>query len=97
VIFLKDGSSLSPTDYWIADNRFYYVLGGQQQSVALDRVDLPRTNDVNHRNGATFWLKSSPGSDDGPPVGSQGGSGVSSPAPAVVPQVAPDTASPVTL
>jgi hypothetical protein len=67
VIYFKDGSSVLPSDYWISDNTFYYVLGGEQNSVPLSRVDLPHTNDVNHRNGATFWLKSAP--DDSAPAG----------------------------
>jgi len=67
VIYFKDGSSVLPSDYWMGDNTFYYVLGGEQNSVPLSRVDLPHTNDVNHRNGATFWLKSAP--DDSAPAG----------------------------
>jgi hypothetical protein len=65
VIYFRDGSSVLPSDYWISDNKFYYVLGGQQNNVPLSRVDLPRTNDVNHQNGATFQLKSAP-SDTAP-------------------------------
>jgi hypothetical protein len=98
VIFLKDGSSLSPSDYWINDNRFYYVLGGEQNSVALSRVDLPRTNDVNHKNGATFWLKSAPDGEApaaAPPASPQDDN--AAPGPAAAPQSAPDAGHPLTL
>jgi hypothetical protein len=66
VIFLKDGSSFSPTDYWIADEQFHYVLGGREYLLPLSRVDLGHTNDVNHQNGGTFWLKSAPDANPAP-------------------------------
>jgi hypothetical protein len=105
VIYLKDGSSLSPSDYWIVDNRFHYVLGGQESSIDLSRVDLPRTNDVNHKNGATFWLKSAPDADPTPAPGSepQPAAPVSpqdenaAPGPAASPKTVPAPARPVTL
>ena len=103
VIFLKDGTSLSPSDYWISDNRFHYVLGGQESSVDLGRVDLPRTNDVNHKNGATFWLKSSPDADPTPAVEAPAVAPASpqddnaAPGPAAAPRTVPATAHPVTL
>jgi len=103
VIYLRDGSSLSPSDYWIVDNRFHYVLGGQESSIDVNRVDLPRTNDVNHKNGATFWLKSAP--DDSTPVpGSEPPPGAptpqddnAAPGPAGAPQTVPATPHPATL
>ena len=105
VIYLKDGSSLSPSDYWISDNRFHYVLGGQESSVDLSRVDLPRTNDANHQRGATFWLKSAPDADSTPAPGSEPAPAAPAsrqddnavPGPAASPKTVPATAHPVPL
>ena len=36
------------------------MLGGQEYSVDVARVNLPRTNEENHKSGATFWLKPAP-------------------------------------
>ena len=60
VIYLKDGNSFSPSDYWIADDQLHYVLDGSENSVAMDHVDLRRTNDENAKHGVKFWLKSEP-------------------------------------
>lgn len=65
IIYMKDGSSFTPSDYWIADYRLHYVLGGRESSVDLDRVDLPRSNDTNRQNGVRFWMKSEPDSGAG--------------------------------
>ncbi len=65
VIYMRDGSSITPSDYWIADYRLHYVLGGRESSVDLDRVDLPRSNEENQRNGVRFWMKSAPDSGAG--------------------------------
>lgn len=85
VIYLKDGTSLLPSDYWIVDNTFHYVLGGEEFTVDLGRVDLKRTNDANYKAGATFWLKSAP--DTNP--GSTGVFPQASPAPAQDHNIAP--------
>lgn len=66
VIYLKDGSSFLPTDYWMIDDEFHYTLGGREYIVPLSRVDLQKTNDVNRQNGATFWLKSAPDASPAP-------------------------------
>jgi hypothetical protein len=63
---MKDGASITPSDYWIADYRMHYVLGGKESSVDLDRVDLPRSNEANQRNGVRFWMKSEPDSGAAP-------------------------------
>lgn len=60
MIYLKDGTSLSPSDYWIADDQLHYTLAGAENTVALDHVDLRRTNDENAKRGVRFWLKSEP-------------------------------------
>ena len=60
IIYLKDGTSLSPSDYWITDDQLHYTLAGAENTVALDHVDLRRTNDENAKRGVRFWLKSEP-------------------------------------
>jgi len=60
IIYLRDGTSLSPSDYWITDDQLHYTLAGSESTVGLDHVDLRRTNDENARNGVRFWLKSDP-------------------------------------
>ena len=71
IIYLKDGTSFSPSDYWLADNQLHYVLGGAESTIDIDRVDLGRSNDENHKNGVKFLLKSapnpSPAPSDAPP------------------------------
>ena len=60
IIYLKDGTSLSPSDYWITDDQLHYTLAGGENTVGLDHVDLRRTNDENAKRGVRFWLKSEP-------------------------------------
>lgn len=91
VIYLKDGTSFSPSDYWISDTRLHYVLGGQEYSVDVARVNLPRTNEENHKSGATFWLKSAP---DGNPAPVRENNGT--PGPVATPPGPPDaTVAPI--
>lgn len=66
VIYLKDGTSFSPSDYWISEDQLHYVLGGTESTVDLDRVDLPRSNDENKKNGVKFWLRSAPNASPAP-------------------------------
>ena len=60
IIFMKDGTSFSPSDYWLTGSEFHYVLGGTESVIDVDRVDMPRSNDENFRNGVKFWIKSAP-------------------------------------
>jgi hypothetical protein len=87
VIYLKDGSSFLPTDYWMTDDQFHYLLGGQEYTVPLSRVDLQKTNDVNHQNGATFRLKSAP--DNPTPASEPGASPTPAPDQSTTPGSAP--------
>jgi hypothetical protein len=98
IIYMKDGASITPSDYWIADYRLHYVLGGKESSVDLDRVDLPRSNEANRKNGVRFWMKSEPDSGSGaegqPPAPQQEQN--SSPGPASAPAT-PQEQVPTTL
>jgi hypothetical protein len=61
LIYMKNGAVYSVRDYWMTDDEFYYVLGdGSQHSIALDQVDLPRTNTENTKSGVKFIIKSDP-------------------------------------
>lgn len=60
IIYLKDGTSLSPSDYWITDDQLHYTLAGGENTLGLDHVDVRRTNDENAKRGVRFWLKSEP-------------------------------------
>lgn len=90
IIYLKDGTSLSPSDYWITDDQLHYTLAGSENTVGLDHVDLRRTNDENAKRGVRFWLKSEPEKTD------PGNNGVpSGDAPAASPTPGPgDNATP---
>jgi hypothetical protein len=94
IIYLKDGTSLSPSDYWITDDQLHYTLAGAENTVALDHVDLRRTNDENAKRGVRFWLKSEPekaqpGNNGVPP----GDDPAASPAPDPSDNAAPGPAS----
>lgn len=69
IIYLKDGTSFSPSDYWLTDKQLHYVLGGAEITIDIDRVDLPRSNDENRKNGVRFRLKSSPNPSAAPSNG----------------------------
>ena len=61
LLYLKDGTMLAASDYWIADNKLYYLVSyGGENSVEMNEVDLQRTVDQNGKNGVKFWLKPNP-------------------------------------
>jgi hypothetical protein len=60
IIYMKDGTSFAPSDYWISEDQLYYAVGGRENAVDIDRVDLLRSNDENYKNGVKFWLRSAP-------------------------------------
>jgi len=60
VIYLKDGTSLSPSDYWLAQSKLHYIVNGAESAVDVDQVDFQRTIDANDQNGVQFLLKSAP-------------------------------------
>lgn len=61
LIYMKNGAVYSVRDYWMTNDEFYYVLSdGSQHSVALEQVDLSRTNTENAKSGVKFIFKSDP-------------------------------------
>jgi hypothetical protein len=61
VLFLKNGAVYAVTDYWIQDNKLYYMTSyGGRNAIDLDDIDLQKTVDVNAKRGVEFILKPSP-------------------------------------
>jgi hypothetical protein len=58
VLYLKNGYSVGVTDYWLENDRLYYVpVYGGEDSVPIDRLDLQRTVGENARNSVVFSLR----------------------------------------
>ena len=78
-IYLKDGTILNVTDYWLVDDQLRFSMteeGGAkpaEQAVPFDEVDLQKTVDANTRRGFRFVLRNEPFEQylrdhpDGPP------------------------------
>lgn len=61
LIYMKDGAVYTVRDYWMVDGVLHYVLmNGAENSIDLERVDLPRTNTENAKSGVRFIFKSQP-------------------------------------
>lgn len=65
-LFLKDGTILNVTDYWVVDNQLHFKLIeaiGQapvEHSVAFEDLDLQKTVDANASRGFRFVLRNAP-------------------------------------
>jgi hypothetical protein len=65
-LFLKDGSVINVTDYWVVDDLLYFTLiqeeGGKavEQVILFDELDLQKTVDVNSRRGFRVVLRNEP-------------------------------------
>lgn len=64
-LFLKDGTILTVTDYWVVDDQLHYktLAGGAtpvEQVIAFDELDLQRTIDVAEERGFRFVLRNQP-------------------------------------
>ena len=56
---LKDGSMYGLTDYWVVDGRLRYVTDyGGSNSIPLDRIDLPKSIQLNAERGVKFYVQS---------------------------------------
>lgn len=56
---LKDGSMYGLTDYWVVDGRLRYVTDyGGSNSIPLNRIDLPKTIQLNAEHGVKFYVQS---------------------------------------
>lgn len=65
-LFLKDGTILSVTDYWLIDDQLHFTMieeeGGKpvEHVVPFEALDLKKTVDVNTRRGFRFMLRNEP-------------------------------------
>lgn len=65
-LFLKDGSILSVTDYWLVDDQLHFTMieeyGGKpvEHVIPFDALDLQKTVDENTRQGFRFVLRNEP-------------------------------------
>jgi hypothetical protein len=65
-LFLKDGTILSVTDYWVVDDQLHFTMieenGAKptEHVVPFDALDLQTTVDTNTRRGFRFMLRNEP-------------------------------------
>jgi hypothetical protein len=65
-LFLKDGTILNVTDYWLIDDQLHFTMidedGGKpaEHVIPFDALDLQRTVDVNTGRGFRFMLRNEP-------------------------------------
>jgi hypothetical protein len=63
LIYLKNGTTHSVTDYWLQGGRLHYTVNyGAPSTLKMKEVDLQRTVDENARRGIRFSLKPHPSS-----------------------------------
>lgn len=61
LLYLKDGTSLAASDYWLANGQFHYrVAYGGENVIDMNQLDLPRTVNENAKRGVKFRLKAQP-------------------------------------
>lgn len=78
-LYLKDGTILNVTDYWVVDNQLHFKVVDEtdgravEQTMPFDELDLQKTIDANTRRGFRFLLRNEPFDQyvrdhpDGPP------------------------------
>jgi hypothetical protein len=78
-LFLKDGTTLTVTDYWVVDGQLHFKMMeaiGQkpvEHAIPFEDLDLQRTVDANSARGFQFILRNEPFEDyvahhpEGPP------------------------------
>ena len=65
-LFLKDGTSLYVTDYWVVDDQLHFMITQEdgmkpeEQVMPFDELDLQKTIDVNTNRGFRFLLRNEP-------------------------------------
>ncbi len=90
LIYLKNGTTQSVTDYWLQGGRLHYTVNyGAASTLKLKDVDWQRTVDENARRGIRFSLKPHPSSASSQPSRQNQGSTApaTTPAPASGPQL----------
>lgn len=65
-LYLKDGSILNVTDYWLVDNQLHFTMieddGGQthEHVIPFELLDVQKTKEVDTRRGFRFMLRDEP-------------------------------------
>jgi hypothetical protein len=65
-LFLKDGTILNVTDYWLVDDQLHFTMiegdgtTAMEHVIAFDALDLQTTVDANTRRGFRFMLRNEP-------------------------------------
>ena len=65
-LFLKDGTILNVTDYWLVDDQLHFTMIEEngttpmEHVIAFDALDLQTTVDANTRRGFRFMLRNEP-------------------------------------
>ena len=79
-LFLKDGTILNVTDYWVVDNQLHFKVieetGARpvEHVIPFEELDLQATVDANTKRGFRFLLRNEPFEQylrdhpDGPPA-----------------------------
>jgi hypothetical protein len=63
-LFLKDGTTLNVTDYWVVDGQLHFTMieedGKAEHVIPFEALDLQTTVDVNAGRGFRFMLRNEP-------------------------------------
>jgi len=65
-LYLKDGSVLNVTDYWLVDDQLHFTIiqdyGAKptEEMIPFEALDLQKTVDVDTRRGFRFMLRNEP-------------------------------------
>jgi hypothetical protein len=61
LLYMKDGSTVPATDYWVAGDKLHYrITYGGEEAIDMGQLDLQRTVDENAKRGVRFTLKPQP-------------------------------------
>jgi hypothetical protein len=65
-LYLKDGSILNVTDYWLIDDQLHFTMiqeygaKPEEEQIPFEALDLQKTVDINTRRGFHFMLRNEP-------------------------------------
>ena len=65
-LYLKDGSVLNVTDYWVVDDQLHFTVIEEpgtkavEHSIPFDALDVQKSVDANTRRGFRFMLRNEP-------------------------------------
>jgi hypothetical protein len=74
LLYLKDGTMYTASDYWLVDNKLHYVTSYSTESILdMDEVDLQRTVNENAKRAVRFTLKPNPNGPTAAPAPNSNG------------------------